>query len=314
MAPGPGNSALTPTPAALPRVPARVATVRRQFDLRARRFRAHDVLPREIGERLLDRLQYIRLSPQRVLDVGCGAGDATGLLSTRYPSAQVVGLDVSEGMLRQRESGARDWLPRWLGGQTSLFVAADAGRLPLADESVDLVFSNLMLHWHPEPHALFPEWRRVLRVDGLLLFSCFGPDTLKELRAACRSVLPGIRPMPFIDMHDFGDMMVASGLANPVMDAEVLTLTYRSARELLAEARSLGGNPRDDRAGGLPPARLARSLLDALNAQAGEDGRIRLTFEVAYGHAWKPAARSKTAGVSVEALRAELAGRRKTPR
>ena len=101
-------------------------------------------------------------------------------------------------------------------------VAADAGRLPIADDRVDMIFSNLMLHWHPEPHTLFPEWKRVLRIDGLLLFSCFGPDTLRELRAACRLTLPDARPMPFIDMHDFGDMMVASGLADPVMDAEVL--------------------------------------------------------------------------------------------
>jgi malonyl-CoA O-methyltransferase len=127
-------------------------------------------------------------------------------------------------------------------------------------------------------------------------------------------VLPDIRPMPFIDMHDFGDMMVASGLANPVMDAEVLTLTYRSARDLLAEVRALGGNPRDDRADGLPTGRLARSLLDALNAQAGADGRIRLTFEVAYGHAWKPVPRPAATTVSVDALRADLARRREFPR
>src|SRR5512137_2059963 len=259
MAPGPVTSALTPTPTDPPRTPARVATVRRQFDLRARRFREHDVLPREIGRRLVDRLQYIRLSPRRVLDVGCGAGGAMVPLSAHYPSAQVVGLDLSEGMLRQRDDGVRSRLPRWLGGQSSLLVAADAGRLPLADESVDLVFSNLMLHWHPEPHTLFPEWRRALRVDGLLLFSCFGPDTLKELRAACRASLPHACPVPFIDMHDFGDMMVASGFENPVMDAEVLTLTYPAAQDLLREVRALGGNPRDDRPGGLPSGRAARS-------------------------------------------------------
>jgi malonyl-CoA O-methyltransferase len=312
MAPGPVTSVLTPTPPGPPRVPARVATVRRQFDLRARRFREHDVLPREIGRRLVDRLKYIKLSPRRVLDVGCGAGGAIEPLSARYPSAQVVGLDLSEGMLRQRDRGVRDRLPRWLGGQSSLLVAADAGRLPMADQSVDLVFSNLMLHWHPEPHSLFPEWRRVLRVDGLLLFSCFGPDTLKELRAACRRTLPGVQPMPFIDMHDFGDMMVASGLADPVMDAEVLTLTYRSARDLLAEVRALGGNPRDDRPAGLPSGRQARSLLDALNARDADDGRIQLTFEVAYGHAWKPAPRPAANAVSVDALKADLARRRQS--
>src|SRR5512135_3371830 len=164
MALAPGTSALTPTLTALPRMPASVATVRRQFDLRARLFSEHDALAREIGQRLVDRLQYVRLSPRRVLDVGCGAGRAMGPLATRYPSAEVVGLDLSEGMLRQRDSRMRDRWPRWLGGQPRLLVAADAGRLPMADESVDLVFSNLMLHWHPEPHALFPEWRRVLRV------------------------------------------------------------------------------------------------------------------------------------------------------
>ena len=315
MAPGPGTSASTPTAAVPSRVPARVATVRAQFDARARRFAEHDALAREVGGRLIDRLQYIRLEPHRVLDVGCGAGGAIGALAARYPSAHIAGIDLSEAMLRQRGGGLRERLPRWLGGRSPALAVADAAHLPIADDAVDLVFSNLMLHWHPEPHALFPEWKRVLRVDGLLLFSCFGPDTLKELRAACRLSLPNARPMPFIDMHDFGDMMVASGFADPVMDAEVLTLTYPSSRELLREVRALGGNPRDDRQSALPSGRRARSLLDALDAAGGDDGRIRLTFEVAYGHAWKLAPRADTmAAVSVDALRADLRKRRQGPR
>jgi malonyl-CoA O-methyltransferase len=292
-------------------MPARVDTVRRQFDTRASKFCEHDAVVREIGNRLVDRLQYIRLSPERILDVGCGAGRSIASLSARYPTAQVVGLDISEGMLRQRESGLRSRLPGWLGGRSSLLIAADAARLPLADGSVDLVFSNLMLHWHPEPHTVFPEWKRALRADGLLLFSCFGPDTLKELRAACRGALPGARPVPFIDMHDFGDMMVASGLGNPVMDAEVVTLTYRSAEDLLGEVRALGGNPREDRPRGLPSGRRARSVLDALNARTGDDGRIGLTFEVAYGHAWKVTPRSASTSIPVDALQADLERRRK---
>ena len=313
MALAPGTSALTPTLAASPRVPARLATVRAQFDARARRFPSHDAIVREVEGRLVDRLQYIRLAPQRVVDVGCGAGSGVARLSAAYPSAHVTGLDLSEGMLRQRATGLRARLPRWLGGGSAPLVVGDAARLPIADAAVDLVFSNLMLHWHPEPHTVFPEWKRVLRVDGLLLFSCFGPDTLKELRLACRTALPSARPMPFIDMHDFGDMMVASGFANPVMDAEVLTLTYPSPRDLLREVRALGGNPRDDRVPGLPSGQQARSLLDALGARRGDDGRIRLTFEVAYGHAWKPAMRSEAgASVSVDSLRADLARRRQT--
>jgi malonyl-CoA O-methyltransferase len=312
MALGPGTSALTPTVTAPPRVPARVATVRAQFDARARRFAQHDALPREIGTRLIDRLQYIRLAPQRVLDVGCGNGGAAAALTRRFPQARIAGLDISAGMLHQRANGMRARLKDWLGGAARTgWIVADAARLPIASDSIDLVVSNLMVHWHPEPHTVFPEWKRVLRTDGLLLFSCFGPDTLKELRAACRVGLPPARPMPFIDMHDFGDMLVANGFADPVMDAEVLTLTYASPRQLLREVAALGGNPRDDRHASLVGGPQARRLLAALSSQAGSDGRIALTFEVAYGHAWKPQARAVSdARIDVDAVRAELARRR----
>ena len=137
--------------------------------------------------------------------------------------------------------------------------------------------------------------------------------SLLALVAAAAVALPNSRPMPFVDMHDFGDMMVASGFATPVMDAEIITLTYASPRELLHEVRALGGNPRDDRAASLASGRQARQMLNALEAQRGADGRIRLTFEVAYGHAWKPMpakARGVTA-ITVEKLRAELANRKR---
>lgn len=295
-----------------PRIPARVTTVRRQFDARAARFGERAALPREVGRRLIERLQYIRLEPRRILDAGCGAAETRAPLLMQYPRADWIGLDISERMLK---AAAADPMhiraSRWLSGAWSRRVAGDAGRLPIADDSIDLVFSNLMLHWHPEPHAVFPEWKRVLKTDGLLMFSCFGPDTLKELRAAAAEALPNSRAMPFVDMHDFGDMMVASGFATPVMDAEVITLTYTSPEELLREVRALGGNPRDDRAQSLPSGRQARQMLRALEAQRGDDGRLRLTFEVAYGHAWKPMP-PKPAGITaitVETLRAELASR-----
>jgi malonyl-CoA O-methyltransferase len=299
-----------------PRIPARVSTVRRQFDVRAARFGERAALPREVGQRLIERLQYIRLAPRRILDLGCGGGQTKEPLLRQYPRADWIGLDVSERMLRAAaSSGMHMRASRWLRGALTQRVAGDAGQLPIADNSIDLVFSNLMLHWHPEPHAVFPEWKRVLKTDGLLMFSCFGPDTLKELRAAAAVALPNSRPMPFVDMHDFGDMMVASGFATPVMDAEIITLTYASPQELLREVRALGGNPRDDRARSLPSGRQARQMLNALEAQRGGDGRIRLTFEVAYGHAWKPMAKGAASitAITVETLRAELA-RRKTGR
>ncbi len=168
-----------------------------------------------------------------------------------------------------------------------------------------------MLHWHPTPHVVFPEWKRVLRVDGLLMFSCFGPDTLKELRAAVKETLPHARAMPFVDMHDFGDMLVASGFATPVMDVETITLTYPDPRALLAEVRALGASPLDDRWPALPSGRQARRLLDALAARRDSLGRIPLTFEVAYGHAWKPAPRAVgVSKVSLASLRDGLSHRK----
>jgi len=293
MSLGPGTSALTPTILDPPRMPARVETVRSQFAQRAARLPAHDAVLREVERRLVERLDVIRITPERVIDVGCGAGHSRTLLQARYPRAAWLGIDLSETLLASGAAPA-GWAARLrsLAAPPTLRAGADAGALPLADASVDLVFSNLMLHWHPAPHTVFPEFLRVLRPEGLLLFSCFGPDTLKELRDACAQALPRCRPLPFVDMHDFGDMMVASGFATPVMDVEVLRLTYASPRALLREARALGGNPRDDRPRALPSSRQCRALLDALGARRDGDGRIAVTFEVAYGHAWKPQPRA----------------------
>jgi malonyl-CoA O-methyltransferase len=299
-----------------PRVPVDIATVRRQFDARAARFTRHDWLPREIGRRMVERLELMRVDVQRIADVGCGTGGAFDDLRRRFPEAQWLGIDLSLGMLRAGPppSGPVARFVRRLRPLAQARVCADAERLPLADASIDLVFSNLMLHWHPAPHRVIPEWRRILRVDGLLMFSCFGPDTLKELRRAVTAVEPRSRPMPYVDMHDFGDMLVAAGMATPVMDAEVLTLTFPDARAALREVSALGGNPRHDRWPALWSSRRAHALLDALDARRGPDGRIALSFEVAYGHAWNPQPRAaRTNTVAVDDLRRELVARRKAP-
>jgi malonyl-CoA O-methyltransferase len=307
MSLGPGTSELTPTVVDPPRLPARTDTVRRQFDRRAARFAQHDFVVREVGRRLIERLQLIRLAPQRIADVGCGAGGTRAALLERYPAARWLGLDISPAMLAR--AAPRPVLSRLLPWRAPRWhvACAEAAALPLAEGSIDLLLSNLMLHWHPQPHTVFPEWLRVLRVDGLLLFSCFGPDTLKELRRACAAAGIAARPLPFVDMHDFGDMMVAAGFATPVMDAETIRLTYASPQALLREAAALGGNPRDDRAPGLVGGRRARALHAALRETADADGRIALTFEVAYGHAWKPQPRVRgQSTVALDELRAQL--------
>jgi malonyl-CoA O-methyltransferase len=314
MALGPGTSEITPSIVDPPRLPARVETVRRQFDARSARWPRHEAVVREVGRRLIERLALMRLAPRLIADVGAGAGAARAGLLARYPEARWLGLDVSSAMLLgARDAGWTGRLAAW-AGRAPWRVCAEAGRLPLAPGAVDLLHSNLMLHWHPAPHTLFPEWARVLATDGLLLFSAFGPDTLKELRAAMAEAWPAARPVNFVDMHDYGDMMVAAGLATPVMDVETLTLTYASPEALIAEARALGGNPRDDRPDWLPGGAAGRRLRAALARRAGADGRIALSFEVVYGHAWKPAPRARAAaGVSLQDLRAELAARKKAP-
>lgn len=309
MALGPGTSELTPTLLEPPRVPVLTATVRRQFDRRARAFARHDFLAREIERRMLERLDIIRLEPKRIVDIGCGAGAARAALLARYGGAEWIGIDHSLRMLAEGSGGALASLARRLRGAREHRIAADAGALPLADDRADLVFSNLMLHWHPTPHRLFPEWKRILRADGLLMFSCFGPDTIAELRAAFAATVPRAVPMPYIDMHDFGDMLVGAGFATPVMDAERIRLTYASPHELLREVAALGGNPRTDRARGLVAGRHARALLDALQARRDSDGRIALTFEIAYGHAWKPRASDGSTRIPVDSLRTQLRAR-----
>jgi malonyl-CoA O-methyltransferase len=311
MALGPGTSELTPTIVDPPRIPARTATVRRQFDRRAATFAQRDFLVREVERRMFERLSVIRLAPKRIVDVGCGLGGSRTALLERYRGAEWIGVDHSLRMLEHgMRMGAPARLARWLRGSRTHWIAADAGALPLAENCAQFLFSNLMLHWHPTPHRLFFEWMRVLATDGLLMFSCFGPDTIKELRNAIAAVLPRAAPMPFIDMHDFGDMMVASGFANPVMDSERIRLTYATPHELLRDVVALGGNPRDDRMPGLMSGRIARKLIGALDARRDDNGRIGLTFEIAYGHAWKPVARETgQTRISVDSLRAQLRAR-----
>jgi malonyl-CoA O-methyltransferase len=280
-----------------PRVDASIATVRRQFEARAPRFAAHDALVREVGRRMTERLAFMRHPTARLLDLGCGGGACRGALAQQFPAAQWLGIDLSPAMLASAAgTGWRGRLGRWLPLRGTrapgLCACASAERLPLADASVDLVFSNLMLHWHPAPHEAIAEIARVLRTGGLVMFSSYGPDTFKELRAACAAALPQARPMPFVDMHDFGDMLVEAGFEAPVMEVETLQLTFASAQALLAEARALGGNPRADRPGALPSGAQARGLLRALEAGADAQGRLALSFEVVIGHGWKAAPRS----------------------
>lgn len=285
-----------------------VARVRRLFD--RSEARRGDFILREISSRLFERLEYIRLDARAVLDAGCGSGADAALLSGRFPDARLLAVDHAPHRLGAGAIDTRAGLPRWLGRwmrpSGALKLAADLGALPLAPASLDLIWSSLALHWHPAPHTVFPEWRRVLRTHGLLLFSAFGPDTLKEVREAFALADPGAAPTAhvaaFTDMHDYGDMLVAAGFATPVMDAERLTLTYSSAASLWDDVRALGGNAAGARRHGLLGRQARRRLDAALDARRDADGRYQLSFEIIYGHAWKGEARTTAAGETIVRL------------
>lgn len=228
-----------------------------------------------------------RLVPpgSRVLDLGCGTGEALPMLGERFGGAECLGIDLARSMLAKAAERQPRWR-RWLGARAPALVCADAEALPLATGSVDLVFSNLALQWCEAP-KVFAEAARVLRTDGLILFSTFGPDTLNELRTAFRAADGGEHVSPFVDMHDLGDALVHAGFADPVMEMERLTLEYASVRALVEDLRRIGAvNALPSRARGLMSPRRWQTMEAAYETQR-RDGHLPSTWEVVYGHAWK---------------------------
>ncbi len=280
--------------------PIDLARVRALF-AEPRRIAGADFLRREIAERMHDRLGLVKLVPRRVVDAGCGAGADLARLYKAYPAAQVIGVDAAAAMAATAAAPAgRSLLSRLLPAKAGIDVfCGDFGNLPFDANSVDLVWSNLALLWHPQPDRVFAEWRRVLRVEGLLMFSSFGPDTFRELRSALATLDDTAHVLPFVDMHDFGDQLVEAGFSTPVMDMEVITVTYDTAAALLADVRALGGNPLATRRRGLVGRGAWGRVLAALESQRRPDGKLALTFEVIYGHAFRPAPRVTAAGEAI---------------
>ncbi len=273
---------------------------------RPERIAPSDFLRREIASRMFDRLELIKVGPQRVLDAGCGAGADLSLLQKSYPAAHILGIDAAEAMVRAaqgpavKQSSLNQLLSKLLPAKTGVdLLCGDFAELPLGPNTVDLVWSNLALHWHPQPDRVFAEWRRVLRVNSLLMFSCFGPDTLRELRAAFAEADLAQHALPFVDMHDFGDQLVEVGFSTPVLDMEVITVTYDTPQALLADVRALGGNPLSTLRRGLMGRQAWQRMLATLEKGRRADGKLGLTFEVIYGHAFRPAPKMTSKGEAI---------------
>ncbi len=256
--------------------------IRRRFDRAAAAFDDHDFVHRHTADGLFERLQPLVVDAKLVVDLGCATGGAYAALRKRFRGATIVGVDASAKMLA-RYRGRGSMLSR------ARAVQADAAALPFADDSVDVVFANLLLPWSDEPAAICREVSRVLREDGIFAFSTLGPDSFAELAAAWASVGQDTAEghvHPFMDMHDIGDALVRSGLRDPVLDVDRLEITYRTAADLFRDLTATGSrNCLEDRRRAL----LSRRRFDALRARlesSGDASGIRLGLELVYGHCW----------------------------
>lgn len=253
--------------------------IRKAFDKAADSYDEAAVLQKEVCSRLLEKLEAVKLSPQWILDAGSGTGEAVKPLQKRFKKADVVLLDVSERMLEKATK------------QGVLFrkphaVCGDIESLPFADKSFELVFSNLAMQWCNDVAAVLAEFKRVLRPGGLLVFTTFGLDTLKELRASWQKVDDAVHVNAFLDMHDIGDALLQSGYAEPVMETEFITINYKEVGTLMQDLRDIGANVT---ANGHRQGLLTRNMLAQLGQAYDtfrEDGVLPATYEVIYGHAW----------------------------
>lgn len=271
--------------------------MRRKADAAARTYLGAAGLEQEVGRRMLERLDYVKLAPGRILDAGSGPSPQSAQLAQRYAQAQLVSLDFSLPMLRAWQPPGL--LRRITSRGSRAAVCAEMGHLPLQARSVSMVWSNMALHYAADLPAVFGEFNRVLEVEGLLMFSTLGPDTLKELRSAFPASGGVPRVHGFIDMHDLGDMLVSAGFAAPVMDTETITLTYAGVDAMTADLRATGQTSSlAGRSRGLLTPRRWQQVRGALG-NAMREGRLPATIEVVYGHAWKGEPRRTSEGHAI---------------
>ncbi|TPW17399.1 MAG: malonyl-CoA O-methyltransferase [Halothiobacillaceae bacterium] len=258
--------------------------VKEAFNQAAHRYDTAAVLQREVADRLLERLDLIRIDPHSVVDIGSGTGYCTRALKKRYRAAQVVGVDLAHAMLTTAQQ-TTPWWERLT--KRNHWLCSDAEQLALTSQSVDMIFSNLTLQWCNNLEGAFGEFHRTLKPGGLFMFTSFGPDTLKELRTSWRAVDAYNHVNAFIDMHDIGDALLRAGFSDPVIDVETITLTYKEVMQLLHELKTIGAhNITAGRARGLT-GRHTFAAMCAAYEQHRNNGLLPCTYEVVYGHAWR---------------------------
>lgn len=251
--------------------------IAKNFSRCAKTYDKAAVLQQAIGKRLIHRLELIKISPAIMLDLGSGTGFFSKALLQQYPQATLFNIDIAEGMLR------------YANKPSSLSIAADGEFLPLKNNSVDFIFSNCMLQWSFNPQDILTEVHRVLKPEGLFLFSTFGPDTLKELKQSFLAFDPHSHVNLFMDMHDIGDLLLQADFTDPVMDIEYFTLTYKNVLGLVQDLRQTGSNiqyPAPNTSKTFNPKSFRQKLIQHYELFRTPENRLPATFEVIYGHAF----------------------------
>lgn len=262
--------------------------ISKAFNKAAAHYEKAALAQNEIGDRLLERLDYMKVTPQWVLDLGCGTGRFSEQLQRRFPKANVVGLDLAFDMLHQSKK-RQGWRRRWP------LVGANMQYLPFANHQFDLVFANQSLHWSSDLKQTLLELQRIMKPEACLLFSTLGPDTFKEIRQSYAQIDNHAHVNDFIDMHDLGDALLATPFLDPVVDMEVLTLHYPSVHALLSSLKRQGvKNTNAQRNKGLSSPGQLKKFIDVFNQFKTHNGLFPLSYEVIYAHAWASPLQQKT--------------------
>lgn len=263
------------------------------FGRAAKHYEKHAVLQKTVGERLLERLELVRISPELIVDVGAGTGTTARALAGKYKSAKIIQVDLSANMLQTSRSKSRKLFSR------QRYICADAEYLPLDSDKIDLVFSSLTYQWCNNLDVAFAETRRILLPHGLFLFATLGPDTLKELRASWLEVDDTSHVNTFYDMHDIGDALIRAGLTGVVMDTENITMTYTDCYALMRDLKNVGAlNANTARQKNLTGKNKIRAVASAYE-KFRQDDQLPATYEIVYGHAWVPASKREQANAGV---------------
>lgn len=253
----------------------------KSFNKQATEYEGAAKVQQEIGKRLLERLQYFKISPHTILDLGCGPGTFTKELTRIFPKAKIFGLDLAPAMLVQAKK-KQSWRCKWP------LVVADMNNMPFTSGFFDLVFANQVIHWACPQERVFRELNRVMKPNACLLFSTLGPDTFKELKRAWSAVHHYAHVNEFSDMHDIGDRLMAEYFMDPVMDMELLTVHYKTLPQLLRALKAQGvKNIHPDRNKGLTGKASWQDFEKNYTKEQREKGVYALTYEVVYGQAWK---------------------------